>query len=59
VTDFVYKNAFRSFDTVEDAEKRARALGLPEGTRLVCQATNPAGKSVYVDDTGREHEVKK
>ena len=59
VTDFVYKSASRSFDTVEAAEKRARALGLPEGTRLVCQATNAAGGRVYVDDTGKEYEVKK
>jgi hypothetical protein len=59
VTGFVYKNASRSFSTVEEAEKRARALGLPNGTWLVCQATNPAGKNVYIDDTGKEHEVKK
>lgn len=59
VTGFVYKNAFRSFDTVEAAEKRARTLGLPEGTRLVCQATNAAGVPVYVDDTGKEHATKK
>jgi len=59
VTGFVYKNASRSFDTVEAAEKRARALGLPEGTRLVCYATNAAGEQVYVDDTGKEHAIKK
>ncbi len=59
MTDFAYKNAHRAFDTVEAAEKRARALGLPEGTRLVCLATNSAGKQVYIDDTGKEFELKK
>jgi hypothetical protein len=59
VTDFVYKNASRSFDTVEAAEKRARALSLPEGTRLVCQATNVTGVRVYIDDTGKEHQTNK
>jgi hypothetical protein len=59
VTDFAYKNAHRAFDTVEAAEKRARALGLPEGTRLVCLATNSAGKPVYIDDKGKEFELNK
>jgi len=59
VTDFAYQNVNSGFDTVEAAEKRARALGLPEGTRLVCYATNAAGKQVYIDDTGREYDLKK
>lgn len=59
VTNFAYRNVHRTFDTVEAAEKRARALGLPEGTRLVCYATNSAGKQVYVDDAGQEYEMKK
>jgi hypothetical protein len=59
VTDFIYKTVNRAFDTVEAAEKRARALNLPEGTRLVCYATNPAGKLVYIDDAGTEYEIKK
>jgi hypothetical protein len=59
VTDFAYKNVNSAFDTVEAAEKRARALGLAEGTRLVCYATNFAGKLVYIDDAGREHALKK
>lgn len=59
VTDFAYKNVNRAFDTVEAAEKRARALGLPEGTRLVCYATNSAGKLVYIDDAGKEYDLKK
>ncbi|MBK9336644.1 MAG: WG repeat-containing protein [Lewinellaceae bacterium] len=59
VTDFVYKNASSSFDTVEAAEKRARALGLPEGTRLICQAINAAGVRVYIDDTGNGHQTTK
>ncbi len=59
VTDFAYKNVNSAFDTVEAAEKRARAMGLPEGTRLVCYATNLAGKLVYMDDSGREYDLKK
>lgn len=59
VTDFVYKNVNRAFDTLEDAEKRARSMSLPNGTRLVCYATNVAGKQVYIDDAGREYALKK
>jgi len=59
VTDFTYQNAHRAFDTVEAAEKRARAMGLPEGTRLVCQATNAVGKLVYIDDMGKEYALNK
>ena len=59
LTGFVYKNASRAFSTVEEAEKRVQTLGLPSGTRLVCKATNPAGKQVYIDDAGKEYEVKK
>ena len=59
VTDFAYKNVNRAFDTVKDAEKRARSLSLPNGTRLVCYATNAAGKQVYIDDAGKEYELKK
>jgi hypothetical protein len=59
VTDFVYKNTFTIFKTEEDASRRARELGLPDGTRIVCQATNAAGVQVYVDDTGKEHTIKK
>ena len=55
VTGFVYKSTNRVFDTPEMAEARARKLGLPEGTRLVCQAVNATGVPVYVDDTGKEH----
>jgi hypothetical protein len=59
LTDFTYKNVNSAFDTVEAAEKRARAMGLPEGTRLVCYATNLEGKLVYMDDAGKEYDLKK
>jgi hypothetical protein len=59
VTDFIYKNTFTIFKTEADASKRARELGLPNGTRLVCQATNTTGVRVYVDDTGKEYPTNK
>lgn len=59
VTDFKYKNASRAFSTEKEAEQYHRRLGLPDGTRLVCRATNAAGVQVYVDDMGREYGVKK
>lgn len=59
VTGFVYQRDIRAFDTAEAAIQRARTLGLPEGTRLVCHATNPKGEQVYIDDTGQEYNIKK